>query len=82
MPAEIVRRRDVGGKTQLDVRHDVARYVVWITPARGMNQEVVGYRAWIGNATLLHQTEEAAITAALRAIERIRSSRRHAIASP
>jgi hypothetical protein len=76
VPAEIVRKRDVGGKTQLDVTHDVARYVVWITPARGMNQEVVGYRAWIGNATLLHQTEEAAINAALRAIERIRTPRR------
>jgi hypothetical protein len=82
MPAEIVRRRTVGSKTQLDVQHDISRYVVWITPARGMQQEIVGYRAWVGNATLLHATEEAAITAALRAIEHLRHARAHSMTGP
>lgn len=73
--AEVVRRRAVGAKTQLDVQHDLAQYTIWITPARGTSQEVVGYRAWVGNATLLHPTEEAAIVAALQAINRIRAPR-------
>jgi hypothetical protein len=72
MPAQVVRRRVVGGKAQLDVHCDLSRYVAWITPARGSRQEVVGYRAWIGNATMLHPSEEMAIDAALHDIARLR----------
>jgi hypothetical protein len=72
MVAEIVRQRQVGDRTQLDVQHGHGRYAVWVVPARGMNHEVVGYRVWIGNATLLLGSEEQAIAAALSAIDRIR----------
>jgi hypothetical protein len=73
--ADIIRREQAGGRTRVDVRHDVMQYTIWITPAHGMNHEVVGFRAWIANATLLHATEEAALAAAMRAIERIRAPR-------
>ena len=73
MPAEVIRRQQAGGRTRVDLKLDGAQYTVWITPAHGMNHEVVGYRVWIANATLLHATEEAALAAATRALERIRA---------
>jgi hypothetical protein len=73
--AEITRRRTVGERLQLDVQHGPGQYTVWIVPAKGMNHEVVGYRVWIGNATLLLGSEEQAIAAALNAVDRIRAPR-------
>ena len=75
MVAEITRRRTVGERLQLDVQHGPGQYTVWIVPAKGMNHEVVGYRVWIGNATLLLGNEEQAVAAALNAIDRIRTAR-------
>jgi hypothetical protein len=75
MRAEIIRRREVDGRVELEVRHGVAQYAVSITPARGMNHEIVGYKVSIANATLLHPNEEVATKSALSAIERIRAQR-------
>ena len=53
MVAEIRRRRTVGERVQLDVEHGPGQYTGWIVPVKGMSDEVVGDRVWIGNATLL-----------------------------
>ncbi len=82
MVAEITRRRAVGERLQLDVQHGPGQYTVWIVPAKGMNHEVVGYRVWIGNATLLLGNEEQAVAAALNAIDRIRTAREMAAGEP
>ena len=75
MAAEIKRRRVVGERVQLDVQHGLGKYAVWVVPAKDASNQIVGYRVWIGNATLLLGTEEQAVEAALSAIGRIRSAR-------
>jgi hypothetical protein len=82
MIAEITRQRTVGERLQLDVQHGPGQYTVWIVPAKGMNHEIVGYRVWIGNATLLLGSEEQAVAAALNAIDRIRTAREASDSEP
>jgi len=52
------------------VRIDTDRYLIWTKPARGMNAEVVGYRARLVSLRI-HPDPDTAIRAALRAIERL-----------
>ena len=67
-------RREVDGVVELDVPLGEITYGIRITSARGMNYEVVGYRATIVGGRL-HPTIVHAEAAAIQAIERLPSPR-------
>ncbi len=70
MPEHVTYMGEEAGRSRYLLRmEDGSEYPIYVQPCKGMNRETVGYRVILGGT--VHETERAAIAAALGAIGRL-----------